>query len=77
MNISPALDWKRIAKLAKDGKLPVGHHAISKAKTGKQEISEATAIAIHLATSGEIPCWVVRPDTWQVGQVPPALASVA
>jgi len=31
------------------------------------------AADIHRATAGEIPCWVLRPDLWAPGQVPPCL----
>lgn len=37
------------------------------------QCSHETAITIHRATGGEIPCWDLRPDLWSPGQLPPAL----
>jgi len=68
------LNWSLIYRLAREGLLPVGVHTIKKVRAGHQRFSDDTCVALHRLTDGQVPCWMLRPDTWQVGQVPPALA---
>ena len=47
--------------------------------SGVHNCSTDLAIAVHresLALGHLIPCWVLRPDVWSEGQLPPALQSL-
>lgn len=76
MTYPASIDWGLLMRIAREGRLPISEHTIKKIRAGKQRFTDESCIAIHLATDGGIPCWVTGFDRWQVGQVPPALASL-
>lgn len=70
-------DWKFLRSACRAGKVNLSQDLLSKIKAGKRRFTEDSAIEIHLATKGVIPCWRVRPDLWAPGQFPPALEHLA
>ena len=42
-----------------------------KIEAGEQDAADIQCPRIHWATRGRIPAWVLRPDLWKEGQVPP------
>ena len=72
LSITP-MEWQLILELVNTGRVDVARDLIYKVRAGKQDCSERLAIAIHKATDGSIPCWKLRPKTWQPGDLPPCL----
>ena len=66
-------DWALLRKLARENALSIGGDLLKKIKAGHRRWTEDLAIEIHVVTSGSIPCWVLRPDLWAPGQIPPAV----
>lgn len=73
METAVRINWPRLRELCRAGSLPVGIETLNKIKAGTRRFTEENAIAIHRATHGEFPCWVLRPDLWSEGQFPPSL----
>lgn len=55
----------------------MGLDTLNKIKAGHRRFTEENAITIHSVTNGEFPCWVLRPDLWSEGQVPPSLGKAS
>lgn len=45
-------------------------------ESGVHVCSPELAERIHRESNGAIPCWVLRPDLWAEGQVPPGLMNL-
>jgi len=50
---------------------------ISKLLNGERRVSGESAIALHHATGGQVPCWLLRPDMFPTGFEPPPRPSLA
>lgn len=51
-------------------KVGVNVWTLYKIEKGKRA-TEHQAVQIHHGSCGAVPCWVLRPDLWREGQVPP------
>jgi len=66
-------DWATLRKMAREGALPFSAALVDKIKAGDRAWTHQNAMAIHLATGGNIPCWCLLPNVWAPGQIPPGV----
>ena len=70
--ITPA-DWALLLEKVKAGLLPISKNTLRAIRYGSRRWTDDLAVAAHAATDGAVPCWVLRPDHFREGVIPPCL----